>query len=91
MRKAFNKIILVAFVIAACAFLSGCEDVETTAKKSTVGEKQIGGELTCIKGNGIASEWVDEKTGVHYFFTPYGGLTPRFNTDGTLYTEEAEQ
>ena len=34
------------------------------------------------------SEWVDSVTGVHYFHTYRGGLTPRYNADGTLMTDK---
>lgn len=33
------------------------------------------------------TEYIDGETGVHYFYTFYGGLTPRYNADGSLMTD----
>lgn len=32
-------------------------------------------------------EYVDRKTGVHYLVYSEGGITPKLNADGSLYTE----
>lgn len=51
---------------------------------SVVGDFQVEGKLKCIAGNQICSEWIDTETGVHYFYTPEGGLTPRYNSIGEV-------
>ena len=32
-------------------------------------------------------EYLDKKTGVHYLVYSEGGITPKLNADGSLYTE----
>jgi hypothetical protein len=50
-------------------------------------------EANEVKPSGCYSIYVDEDTGVNYIFykSGYGGgLSPRYNADGTLYVSEVE-
>ena len=51
-------------------------------------EQKKQSELVEIQDDNMYSEWVDSVTGVHYFHTYRGGLTPRYNADGTLMTDK---
>lgn len=88
-----SKLKKIAFVIAiACAFLLGsCSQLGVSAEQSN--PVKLWPENT----NGGYSTWiiVDEETGVNYIAMTYyvhstqygvGGITPRLNGDGTLFT-----
>jgi hypothetical protein len=54
-------------------------------------------EVTTKEGNTDIEIWTDKETGVQYViydksggYSGMGGITPRFNTDGTLYVVSTE-
>lgn len=57
-----------------------------------LGACACGSEARERTGSIDVSYYVDQKTGVNYvLYTAGGGITPRLNTDGSLYvTEEGE-
>lgn len=79
MRK--HIIVVVAIVLIFC--LVGCDSTEPAVE---------------TKNNEDIYIWTDEETGVQYVVYSYivrngggaGGITPRLNADGTLYTEEGK-
>lgn len=81
MRK---KIIAVMFIAIVMVGITGCSNYIYDVK----GEKQVSGKLECVDGTYSCSEWIDTETGVHYFFTPEGGLILRVNADGSPYEGE---
>lgn len=88
-----NRIIAAMIAIAVAFLITGCSgEVESSADgyyepDRAAGETQVRGQLKCISGNEICSEWVDTVTGVHYYYTYRGGLELRVNADGTPYTD----
>lgn len=65
----------------------------------------VGCELTNLDNSSVPTDtktdvrdiriWTDEETGVQYIiyadtYRSLGGITPRLNADGTLYTEGGE-
>lgn len=88
-----KKKAIVTAMLVTCIGLAGCSVTNVADAKtneytgSLAGNTEIGGLLVCIKGEKYCSEWRDTETGVHYFYTPYGGLTVRIRADGTPYTD----
>ena len=72
-----KKLIIAILALALILCLVGCETSKTPPE-------------------GAISFWTDEETGVQYIIyhgdnNQYlGGITPRLNADGTLYTEDGE-
>ena len=81
--KIKDWILVLIFLALIVVFLQACDNFEYKTNRSS--NKQI--ELKFIKGNRTLKEYVDTETGVHYFYTLYGSLTPRYNIDGTLYKD----
>lgn len=81
-----KKLIATAVAMVVIAGLTGCSDINQPSD-STVGEMQVSGKLECIDGTKACSEWRDTETGVHYYFTPYGGLVVIVKEDGSPYTD----
>ena len=77
-----NRIIATLIMITFAFLITGC-----SATGDATGETQVQGQLKCIAGNNMCSEWVDTVTGVHYYYTNRGGLELRVNADGTPYTD----
>ena len=82
-----KKLIIAILAFALILCLVGCEASKTPTESKT----------QLVKGGtGAISIWTDEETGVQYIIyhgdnNQYlGGITPRLNADGTLYTEEGE-
>lgn len=87
-----NKVLKLLSVLIVIIFCSSCSVMTTeTDNSDKYVEKQINGELVKIQGDNICSEWVDTKTGVHYFYTYRGGLEIRLSADGTPYTGESDK
>ena len=87
-----NRIIAALIVITFAFLITSCSGEESLTgdyyKQNTLkGEMEVQGQLKCIVGNNICSEWVDTVTGVHYYYTYRGGLELRVNADGTPYTD----
>lgn len=86
-----NKQMFLTMIMAICLAgiifcVTGC--CIKVVKADVVMDTELDGTLEMIKGDKMScSEWRDVETGVHYFYTPYGGMTPRVNADGTPYTE----
>lgn len=78
-----RKIMVIAMSLLVIS-LTGCSEIELVPTTIT----KLNGELVEIQGDNMYSEWVDSVTGVHYFHTYRGGLTPRYNADGTLMTDK---
>lgn len=78
-----KKVIFTLIVVILTLCLVGCDDsMENTIKQTD--------------NDGIYI-WIDEETGVQYIiyskgygYTGMGGITPRLNADGTLYTESED-
>lgn len=77
MKKIFS--ILIAVTLVLC--LGGCDSESTSIKTK--------------ESNSNIRIWTDEETGVQYVIYKekvykggLGGITPRLNADGTLYTTE---
>ena len=87
-KTVFITLILVVLTISLTA--CSAEEFEIVENRSVVGETQADGKLRAIAGNSLCSEWVDTETGVHYFYTYIGGLTPRLLPDGTPMAEEVQ-
>ena len=51
--------------------------------KSTIGDMKYLGDTAY----GNIKEYRDNVTGVHYFVYGRGGITVRYNTDGTIFTD----
>ncbi len=51
--------------------------------KSTIGDMKYLGDTAY----GNIEEYRDNVTGVHYFVYGRGGITVRYNTDGTIFTD----
>ena len=80
-----KKLVLILLALTLVLCLVGCEEYNET----TLGEKN----------NSDIYIWTDEETGVQYVVYSLvvkgggggaGGITPRLNADGTLYTVESE-
>lgn len=89
-----NRIIAAMIVVTFALSITGCSgETESSTDdyyyepNSIAGETEVRGQLKCIAGNSICSEWVDTVTGVHYYYTYKGGLELRVNADGTPYTD----
>ena len=82
--------IILTMAMALCA--AGCSGTEEETCKS---EKQPFSRTTYdMQGTTYVSVIVDQETGVNYVFykSGYGGgLSPRYNADGTLYITEAQE
>lgn len=90
MRKSNVFVALAIFVaFSVCGCTAKVDKLQEIAEKDIAGEEQISGKFRCIDGNAVCSEWVDTETGVHYFYTYSGGLTPRLLPDGSPVVEEA--
>lgn len=82
-----KKLIIAILALALILCLVGCEANETPTEIETQLVKWERGAI---------SIWTDEETGVQYIIyhgnnNQYlGGITPRLNADGTLYTEEGK-
>ncbi|OUO25388.1 DUF6440 family protein [Eubacterium sp. An3] len=71
---------LMITAMAVCLLLSGCSGSENEETEKSVSSDWI-------------HVYVDEKTGVNYLvYSGYksGGITPRYNPDGSLYIEGQE-
>lgn len=51
--------------------------------KSTIGDMKYLGDTA----DGNIDEYRDNVTGVHYFVYGLGGITVRYNADGTIFTD----
>lgn len=99
MKKKIMVILLVIMVMA----VMGCGGKTSTASfddstenenvmekvgaesetKSTIGDMKYLGDTAY----GNIEEYRDNVTGVHYFVYGRGGITVRYNTDGTIFTD----
>lgn len=80
-----KKIICILLIFVIIALCVGCSVEECETKTGTIEKLFVDGS-----GEGVVT-FVDEKTGVNYLiFYGYrkGGITPRFNADGSLYVTE---
>ena len=88
MKKLLAIILTMAMVLCA----AGCSGTEEETCQS---EKQPFSRTTYdMTGTTYVSVIVDHETGVNYVFykSGYGGgLSPRYNADGTLYITEAQE
>jgi len=87
-----KKLIIAILAFALILCLVGCEASETQSEMPKERETQLGK----AKDSDILI-WTDEETGVQYIiytdiagYGGMGGITPRLNADGTLYTEEGK-
>ena len=77
---AFLMVAILLLCLTSCNFLEGVKTDEEEKPKIEQASNQ------CIE------IWTDEETGVQYIiyrsgaYGGVGGITPRFNADGTLYT-----
>jgi maltose-binding protein MalE len=79
-------IAMIAFALILC--LAGCEISNTSTNTSSTNNSK----------ERFASDiyiWTDKETGVQYIVYSddsknTGGITPRLNADGTLYTEDGK-
>ena len=79
-----KKIICIIISIILIIGLMGCYAKDDSDKQNT--------------DNVNIEIWTDEKTGVQYIiydrkggYAGMGGITPRYNADGTLYTVDLQQ
>lgn len=82
-----KKILLILLITALILCIVGCReaDAETELKFEKTYYGDGGGVYTAVI--------VDPETGVNYLFHKGGyggGMTPRYNADGTLYVSEVE-
>lgn len=81
-----KKFIVILFALVLTLCLVGCEE---TSKSNKAEPREESTSNILI--------WIDEETGVQYIiysdkkgYGGMGGITPRLNADGTLYTEEGK-
>lgn len=79
-----KKVIIALFALVLILCLVGCEEANESNKASLKTED-----------NSTIYIWTDEETGVQYIvfsdkkgYGGMGGITPRLNSDGTLYIEK---
>ena len=88
MKKLLAIILTMAMVLCA----AGCSGTE---EETCQAEKQPFSRTTYdMQGTTYVSVIVDKETGVNYVFykSGYGGgLSPRYNADGTLYITEVKE
>lgn len=105
-KKSFvilSALLCIISVIAAMKVsITGCtSDVDKAVDSiaSIVNEPVGVGEIGEVgeKGNGKIYIWTDEETGVQYIIyreklynAGFGGITPRLNSDGSLYIADTE-
>jgi hypothetical protein len=77
-RNDMKKIMAICMILVLLVCLVSCTTEDTTIKASS---------------NSNVEFWTDEETGVQYIiydsavgYCGMGGITPRYNADGTLYT-----
>ena len=72
-----KKVLILVMCLVMVLVMMGCGDSEPNE----------------VNASGLYAIYVDEDTGVNYIFykSGYGGgLSPRYNADGTLYVSEVE-
>ena len=81
-----KKLIMAVITLCLMVCLVGCE--ETTESNKAEPKEESTSNIFI---------WIDEETGVQYIiysdkegYGGMGGITPRLNADGTLYTEGGE-
>lgn len=81
-----KKLIMAVITLCLMVCLVGCK--ETAESNKAEPEKESTSNIFI---------WIDEETGVQYIiysdkqgYSGMGGITPRLNADGTLYTEEGK-
>ena len=86
-----SNIFTVFILIAALCMITGCNTINTKAAATTT-EQSTG--LEFIAKYDDFKEYRDIETGVHYYVFEkdvinggLGGVCPRYNPDGTLYTD----
>lgn len=88
MKKLLAIILTMAMILCA----AGCSGTE---EETCQAEKQPFSRTTYdMTGTTYVSVIVDQETGVNYIFykSGYGGgLSPRYNADGTLYITEVQE
>lgn len=72
------------FLIISAIILVGCSPVEGNNQQPEYNTKY---QIILNSGSCFVYTFRDEKTGVWYFSSSKG-ITPRLNSDGTLYVEE---
>lgn len=84
-----KKLIIAILAFALILCLAGCIEVSKSNESNETKPKEESTSNVYI--------WIDKKTGVQYIVYSYkcgysgmGGITPRLNADGTLYTEEGK-
>jgi maltose-binding protein MalE len=89
-----KKLIIAILAFALILWLVGCEVSNTNTTNTTNTSSTHNSKEKIESGIYI---WTDEETGVQYIIYSYksgyggmGGITPRLNADGTLYTEEGK-
>ena len=87
-----KKLLAIILTMAMALCVAGCSGTEEETCKS---EKQPFSRTTYdMQGTTYVSVIVDQETGVNYVFykSGYGGgLSPRYNADGTLYITEVKE
>lgn len=79
---------VIACAVIAASLMTGCGENEEKPDY----EKKSHAQLEFIQKYKIGEclgyyEFIDTETGVHYFGTPEGSITPRYKADGTLYCD----
>lgn len=78
MKKACLTILIILFVSLCC---SGCSLIEV----ANAGENNEEFTKIFYNGNTGFGVWQDNETGIQYLFTYEGYITPRLNSDGSIY------
>lgn len=79
-KNTVNKILIISSIFLCFVSIVGCTDNDDISllfpeTEATVGERD----------NDTIYIWTDEDTGVQYVIYQFGGITPRLNSDGSLY------
>ena len=77
-----KKVIGLILILAICFGLTGCVEGERIENSDKIEYSTLLNEGSCF-----VYTFKDEETGVWYISTSKG-VTPRLNTDGTLYVSE---
>lgn len=84
-----NKICkVIACAVIAASIMTGCGENEEKPDYKEKSNKQLEIIQEYQLGDGMRYyELIDTETGVHYFGTPRGSVTPRYKADGTPYCD----
>ncbi len=96
--RTLSYFICITFVLALFSFVKNFLDGESDIFGSA-SDTEVLQPLPEFEGNGVDNLffWTDEETGVQYIIyneerynAGFGGITPRLNTDGSLYVVNAD-